>query len=823
MLFEQKVTQLPRILVIDDDPAVTATLEDLLASQADIVACHDGEEGLKQARASQFDLVLLDIEMPGLNGFEVFEQLQQLPSRTAPGVVFITSHNEPQYEYHSLDLGGIDFINKPIDAVTCQLRVRNHLRLRQQQKALTQARRDIHELVSQLPVFVSYWNSELICSFCNDLEGDWFGRSGDLINGMALHQVLPLELVQAIKNNLHPDRPRFFEVPLHMPLGQIEFVEVSIYARQEVSYASGYIITLTDITEARKARQALQDEKEKLNIMLRSIGDAVIATDLEGNVTFMNPIAEDMSGYKFALAKGLPIEKVMNLADASSQEQVTNPVRIAIKEQRVVAMALNCQLTSHSGRIYRVEDSAAPIQNEEGQITGAIIVFHDISEFVAMSVKMSHLANYDQLTDLPNRVLLHDRISQAIITAHSQSHRVALLMIDLDLFKYINDSLGHSVGDEVIQQVAERLKQSCPEQFTISRVGGDEFVLLIPDMTAFAEVIEAANRSMEELTKPYFVNEHKIRLTVSMGASIYPSDATTVEQMMSHADAAMFRAKEEGRNRLSFFSVSLENRMTERQQAEIKLRNALDSGLVEVHYQPKLNLSTGKLTGAEALVRIKNGSNDLLYPDEFIAIAEQTGLIHQLGICVLEDALITSKSLRQQGTELRIAVNISAEQIAAPYFLLTIKELLDKHGLSGSYLEFEITESTLMHDFEEVKKRLDALKALDVTIAIDDFGTGYSSLSYLKYFPLDVLKIDKSFVMDMLVDSQDKGIVDAVIHLGQSLGLKLVAEGIESGAHRKELEAMGCEEGQGYLFCKPLPVNAFKDYVAQITLDNSAH
>lgn len=815
MLFEQKVTQLPRLLVVDDDPAVTATLEDLLASQADIVACLNGEEAIAHARAAHFDLVLLDIEMPGMDGFEVFEQLQQLPSRRAPGVIFITSHREPHYEYQSLDLGGIDFINKPIDAVTCQLRVRNHLRLRQQQKALTQARKDIHELVSQLPVFVSYWTNDFICSFCNDTDGNWFARSGEQITGMALQDVLPAELTTAIKNNLNGNRPRVFEVPLQPPLGKIEFIEVSLYARHGISDSGGYLITFTDITQARKARQALQDEKEKLNIMLRSIGDAVIATDLEGCITFMNPIAEDMSGYKFALAKGKPIEKVMNLADASSQELVTNPVRIAIKEERVVAMALNCQLTSHSGRIYRVEDSAAPILNEEGQITGAIIVFHDISEFVAMSVKMSHLANYDQLTDLPNRVLLHDRISQAIIAAHSQSHRVALLMIDLDLFKYVNDSLGHSVGDEVIQQVANRLKASTPEHFTISRVGGDEFVLLIPDMTAFAEVIEAANRSMEELSKPYYVNEHKIRLTVSMGASIYPSDATTVEQMMSHADAAMFRAKEEGRNRLSFFSVALENRMTDRQHAELKLRNALDSNLVEVHYQPKLNLSTGRLTGAEALVRIKNNGKGLLYPDEFIPIAEETGLIHELGLRVLEDAIVTAKSLRQEGIELRIAVNISAEQIAAPYFLLTVKELLDKHQLSGSYLEFEITESTLMHDFEDVKKRLDALKSLDITIAIDDFGTGYSSLSYLKYFPLDVLKIDKSFVMDMLVDSQDKEIVDAVIHLGQSLGLRLVAEGIESEEHSKELMAMGCEEGQGYLYCKPVQVKAFKDYVVK--------
>lgn len=814
MLFEQKVQSLPRILIIDDDPGVTTTLEDLLASYGEIVTCHDGAAGIELARKTAFDLVLLDIEMPQMNGFEVFEKLQHLPIRSAPAVIFITSHNEPQYEHQSLDLGGIDFINKPIDATTCQLRIRNHLHLRQQQKALTQARKDINELVSKIPVFVSYWTNELICSFCNDTEGNWFDRNAELLLGMTMQEVLPNELTEAIKKNLHGNRPRIFDIQLATPLLDIEYLEVSVNQRTGSDLNSGYIITLTDITSARKARQALQDEKEKLNIMLRSIGDAVIATDLNGLVTFMNPIAEDMSGINYNDANGLPIEAVMNLVDAASQEPVTNPVRIALKEKRVVAMALNCQLTAKGGRVYRVEDSAAPILNEDNQIIGAIIVFHDISEFVAMSIKMSHLANYDQLTDLPNRVLLHDRINQAIIAARAQSHRVALLMIDLDLFKYINDSLGHSVGDEIIQQVARRLKASTEGHFTVSRVGGDEFVVLIPDLVAFAGVIEAANNIMEELSKPYFISKHKIRLTVSMGVSIYPSDATTVEQMMSHADAAMFRAKEEGRNRLSFFSAALENRMSERQQAEIKLRNALETNSVEVHYQPKLNLTTGELTGAEALVRLRNNGNGLIFPDEFIAIAEETGLIHQLGLRVLEDAIIMARSMRQNGNELRIAVNISAEQIAEPHFILTVKELLDKYELSGSYLEFEITESTLMHDFEAVKKRLDALKSLDITVAIDDFGTGYSSLSYLKHFPLDVLKVDKSFVMDMLSDTQNKGIVNAIIRLGESLGLKLIAEGIETEAHHKELEAMGCAEGQGYLFCKPLPAKAFMEYVA---------
>ena len=422
------------------------------------------------------------------------------------------------------------------------------------------------------------------------------------------------------------------------------------------------------------------------------------------------------------------------------------------------------------------------------------------------------------LTDLPNRILLHDRIHQAIISADGHKKSVGLLLIDLDLFKYINDSLGHSVGDLVIQEVAKRLRARALDHYTVARIGGDGFVVLLPnnDLTSLDECLNFANQVLHDLSQPYQVEQKTLRLTVSIGASIYANDADNVEQMMAHADAAMFRAKEEGRNRLSFFSDDLETRIEARQAIETQLREALENQRVEVHFQPKVKLSSGDITGAEALVRLRSKDNQLIFPDEFIAVAEQTGLIHRLGYVVLEQSVQLAKELQQQGVTLRIAVNISAEQLHKADFIATTKAILEQQQMAGTALEFEITETTLLESYDETKALLDELKALGITIAIDDFGTGYSSLSYIKYLPLDILKIDKSFVMDMLEDKQDRDIVHTVTLLAQSLGLELVAEGIEPQAHQQALIDMGCSQGQGYFFSKPVAAKAFKSYLSEV-------
>ena len=814
MLFSTSQALVPRILVIDDDSATNLILTDLLGSLGKVDYSESASQGLQKALTEPYELIMLDIEMPEMDGFDVFQRLQVLPAERMPAIIFITSHKEAHYAKQSFELGGVDFINKPFDPALCRLRVKNHLRLKRQQNALLRARQDINELISNIPVYISYWSDDLFCGFSNDRAGAWFALSAEKSVGLKMNEVFPEVLHSAIRNNLHSLSPHIFDVTV-VENEVKRHLQVTIQKRGISSEGEGYIISISDISVTKRAKLALLAEKEKLNVMLRSIGDAVIATDTDGYITFMNPIAETMTGISLLSALGSKIENVMKLEDSTTHDTMINPVYIALREKRTVAMALNCQILSDSGRVYKVEDSAAPIVDEDGGIIGAIIVFHDISEFVAMSVKMTHMANYDQLTNLPNRMLLHDRANQAIRAASQNNLNVALFVIDLDFFKYVNDSIGHHIGDALIVAVATRLKDNFYGDTTISRIGGDEFVVLVPDVAELGSLLAASNRIQKAFSHPVKIENQTIKLSASIGGSVFPTDANTAEQLIIHADAAMFKAKEMGRNRLVYFSDDIETEYAARLSIEKLLRHTLEHEGVTVHFQPKHNLKTKTLVGVEALVRLTDTNNALIYPDAFITLAEETGLINELGKVVLTHSAILAKALHQSGHMIPVAVNISAKQIQNPDFIALVKQLIDDFELADFSLEFELTESALMEEFDNAQKVLAELAELKIKIAVDDFGTGYSSLSYLKFFPVDVLKIDKSFVMDMFDDPQDMDIVNAVIQLGKSLKLELVAEGIESEKHCKMLHKLGCTIGQGYWFSKPLSNEAFLSYVSE--------
>jgi diguanylate cyclase (GGDEF)-like protein len=441
------------------------------------------------------------------------------------------------------------------------------------------------------------------------------------------------------------------------------------------------------------------------------------------------------------------------------------------------------------------------------------VVFHDVSESMALALKMSHLANHDALTNLPNRVLLYDRIEQALKRAEQLHHKSALLLIDLDNFKYINDSIGHNLGDLLIKQASERLSSICTAGTTLARLGGDEFVLVLQEMWSVEEVSVFASQVHSQFQQPFLLENTKYQMAVSIGVSIYPDDAQNIEMFMRHADVAMFKAKSEGRNRTSFFSEELEQHIIHRHQLELLLRDVLATQQIQVHYQPKLCLKTGKLLGAEALARLKNQQGQWVSPSEFIPLAEETGLIIELGQQVLRQAFIECLSWQQKGFQVPVSVNIAAAQFADPLLVKQISSLMNELQMPASLLELEVTESALMLDVSKTQCMLSQLKAIGICISIDDFGTGYSSLSYLKKFQVDVLKIDKSFVQDMLTDKGDMEIVKAVISLAQSMNLQLIAEGIELEAQKDKLLQLGCQMGQGYFFSKPLSAADFKTYM----------
>jgi diguanylate cyclase (GGDEF)-like protein/PAS domain S-box-containing protein len=550
---------------------------------------------------------------------------------------------------------------------------------------------------------------------------------------------------------------------------------------------------------------ALFEEKERAQVTLNSIGDAVISTDVAGNVTYLNIVAERLTGWSQQQAAGCPFKEVFRIIDSTTREEAPNPMAFAVGANKTVTLTPNCILIRRDGVESPIEDSAAPIHDRYGQITGAVIVFHDVSEARATTRTMSYLAQHDSLTDLPNRVLLNDRMNEAMSLAHRHQRRLAVLFLDVDRFKHINDSLGHMIGDRLLQSIAQRLLSCVRASDTVSRQGGDEFVVLLSEVAHARDATVCADKILEVLRSPHKIDQHEVHVTASIGIVTYPEDGTDVDTLMKHADFAMYHAKENGRDNRQFFKRDLNTLALARQSLQNALRRALERAELVLHYQPKLNLQNGAIVGVEALIRWHHPEFGLVPPAEFIPIAEESGLIVPIGRWVIAEACHQAQAWQDIGlAPIRIGINISAVELRANDFVKFMSLILAQTGLGSRFVELELTETFLMQDSTSTSAVLHDLKALGLNLALDDFGTGYSSLNHLKRFPIDTLKIDRSFVQGITTNADDAGIVAAVISMGSHLQMRVVAEGIETGEQLLFLQDHDCLFGQGYYFSQPL-------------------
>ena len=457
------------------------------------------------------------------------------------------------------------------------------------------------------------------------------------------------------------------------------------------------------------------------------------------------------------------------------------------------------------------EDHMAMLQQVNARLVVATIEAHKLTEQVqTVKVQLDHLAHHDVLTDLPNRILLQDRLSQAIELARRQGRLLAVMFMDLDQFKHINDSLGHAVGDQLLQSVARRLVGCVRHSDTISRQGGDEFVLLLPYIEHAEDAVLSVQKIFAALALPHRIDQHDLHISVSIGISIYPNDGQDAETLIKSADVAMYSAKENGRNNFKFFEQGMNVRAVQRQSIEASLRRALERQEFVLYYQPKINLRSGAIVGVEALIRWQHPERGLLLPEQFVPIAEDCGLILPIGRWVLRESCRQVRAWLQAGLPpITLAVNTSALEFRAKDFLENICAILEQTRLEPRYLELELTESILMRDAESTATLLHALADLGVKLAIDDFGTGYSSLSYLRKFPINTLKIDQSFVSQLTSNPDDAAIAMAVIGLGKSLKQRVIAEGVETAEQYAFLLTQQCDEGQGYYFGRPMPAGEF--------------
>jgi diguanylate cyclase (GGDEF)-like protein/PAS domain S-box-containing protein len=570
-------------------------------------------------------------------------------------------------------------------------------------------------------------------------------------------------------------------------------------------------LTLRNVIARNSLEKASFVEAERARVTLDSIGDAVLSTDVAGNVSYLNRVAEGLTGWSRAEAAGRPLAEIFQIIDGITREPAPNPMEHAIEANATVGLTMNCVLIRRDGQESAIEDAAAPIHDSDGELTGAVIVFRDVNAARALALKMSHLAQHDTLTDLPNRALLTQRLIQAIALADRHSRQLAVLFLDLDHFKNVNDTLGHAIGDKLLQSVGERLGSCVRKSDTVCRQGGDEFIVLLSEVGGRTGAARSAEKIITAVAATHPIDGNDINIGSSIGISLYPDDGQDPGTLLKAADTAMYAAKERGRNRYQLFNRDMKARDIEHDSIEGDLGAALQRQEFILHYQAQVDLKTGAVTGTEALVRWQHPGRGLLQPGQFIPIAEACGQIVPIGQWVLREACRQTRAWLDAGLRpMRVAVNISALEFRNRHFLENLHGILKETGLEPRYLELELTESVLMEDVESTGAMLCALKAMGVQLAIDDFGTGFSSLSYLTQFQIDALKIDQSFVRAMTPDPEAI-VLGAVIAMAKSLKHRVIAEGVETPTQLTSLRDLQCGEGQGYLFNRPGHAEAFAD------------
>ncbi|MEP7260826.1 MAG: EAL domain-containing protein [Usitatibacter sp.] len=567
----------------------------------------------------------------------------------------------------------------------------------------------------------------------------------------------------------------------------------------------GTMVTMVDISRRKQAEQALRESEAQLRLAMEAAQMGMWYWECESDRFHYSDGLSVLFG-RVPDAPLLDYRELQERLHLEDRELFSATIRHAIKQGS--DMQMDYRVVWPDGSVHWVANRAQVHRNPEGRAVRLVGVAMDISDRKIAEQRIAHMAHHDALTGLPNRVLLRDRIGQAIAQAHRNTTQLAVLFIDLDHFKTINDSLGHQLGDRLLQSVASRILVCVREGDTVSRVGGDEFVIVIPEIELASDASVVAGKILEVLADSFHLHGNDLHVAASIGISLYPSDGGDAETLMRNADTAMYHAKDSGRANFQFFTQHMNVAAQQRLTLENALRRALENGEFEVHYQPLFDLRDRSITGFEALVRWNPPDGPQVPPAEFIATAEESGLIVPIGEFVLREALSQARGWQQHGRPMRIAVNVSANQLSRSRFVEHLRSVVRETGIDPRLIELEVTEGVIIEGAGEAREAIDEIAALGVGIAIDDFGTGYSGLAYLKRLPIDTVKIDQSFVRDLTIDAEDAAIVTAIVAMARSLGVAVIAEGVETEEQVDALLRLGCHHAQGYLLARPMSAAA---------------
>lgn len=698
-----------KILIVDDDPIVLKSLQDLLTVRGyNTNTAIGGQEAICQLDQNIFDLVLLDLHMPYVNGHDVMEHIRT--QKLNASVIVVSGETSFEAAKNACTQGAYDFLRKP------------------------------------------YATDELILTINNALK----------------------------------------EKRLHRQ---------NLFMQQQMA------------------------ESERLHrYIVNTSPDIIYILDPDGNFTFVNERIESLLGFSKEDLIGKHYSFLVHHDDIEQAKYVFNERRIGSRASKNIELRLKCKNESgdrhFNTRTLPIELSSVGMYSTDNaknkSYLGTYGIARDVTERKQAEETINFQAYHDLLTKLPNRALLRDRLSLAISQAKRDNEKLAVMFLDLDRFKNINDSLGHMIGDELLQQVSTRLKDCIREGDTLARFGGDEFTLLLPkitherkDATMLAEKITGA------LKKPFLIDGHELYVSTSIGIALYPQDGTQIDSLIKHADIAMYHVKGQGKNGFQFYSNEMNAPYFEKLSLETGIHKALDNNEFELVYQPQINLRNGEIVGVEALLRWEHPEHGTISPCEFIPFAEESGMIVDIGHWVIETAAAELRKWQNHGLPpIRMAINMCARQLMEPGIVKHIISTLRKHKLPGNCFEIEITENAIMDDMDSIIRKLNELSQFGITIAIDDFGTGYSSLSYLHKLPIQTLKIDRTFLKESRINKGDNTIINTIVAMAKGLNLNVVAEGVETHAQLDYLREIDCSEAQGFLFGKPLP----SDIISQLLI-----
>lgn len=797
-------------LLVEDNPGDARLIQEALAEASQPRFRLEWAENLGLAlemlKQQQFAVILLDLSLPDSQGMHTVKSIE-LAAPDTP-IVVLTGLDDEALAVEAVRSGAQDYLAKS-DATP-------HLLARVMRYAIERQHigRSLHENEARLTALFEHMGSG-VAVYQPSADGEKFtfsafNRVAEQIEHISRDQVVGKELLE-----IFPGARDFGFVDVlkrvrqsgeaeHFPLAFYQDGRITGWRENYVyKLPNGEIVAIyDDVTERRRNEESLRLAAK----VFESSAEGIAITDTNGHILNVNQAFTHITGYSRDEILGLtPRVLKSGRHEADFYREMWTSLRDSGYWQGEIWNKRK------NGEIYPEWMTIGSVKNDSGETTHFVATFSDTSQSKAAAERIIFLAHHDALTGLPNRALLQDRVTQAIAAARHQHHKAALLMIDLDRFKNINESLNHALGDKLLQLVGQRLENCARGLDTVARSGGDEFVILMPEIHHVGEAAAMANAVLGALHQSFQLEENEINITSSIGISVFPSDGDDNQVLLKNADVAMYRAKELGRDNFQFYTQDMNARAFETLVLENSLRHALKRQEFRLHYQPQLNIASGAIVGMEALIRLQHPELGLVPPGNFIPLAEETGLIMPIGEWALREACFQAKEWHDNGfAGLRIAVNLSAQQFRQKGLLLdAVTRALADSSLNPEQLELELTESILMRETEETLAVLNQIKQMGVQLSIDDFGTGFSSLSYLKRFNLDKLKIDQSFVRDITSDANDLSIARAIIALGHSFNLKVIAEGVETAEQLALLKENGCDEMQGFYFSRPLPADDF--------------